>query len=151
MYFFLSIFVRNFCEFCMAVRLSVLVIFTEFLLTMIPFGHVILPNYVPSFFSWWEIMKHLSWTLLGVTELDVFNAGVETPSDHVAQALYAVFIIAALVLLVNMMIAVLSNTYERLQVILSYYRLFFKKKNTQTSLQIRKIGRVSAVQLKILV
>ena len=96
-------------------------------------------------------MKHLSWTLLGVTELDVFNAGVETASDHLAQALYAVFIIAALVLLVNMMIAVLSNTYERVQVILSYYRLFFKKKNTQTSLQIRKIGRVSAVQLKILV
>lgn len=64
---------------------------------------------------WWEIMKHLSWTLLGVTELDVFNAGVETPSDHLAQTLYAVFIIAALVLLVNMMIAVLSNTYERVQ------------------------------------
>lgn len=63
-------------------------------------------------------MKHLSWTLLGVTELDRFNPGVETPSDHLAQSLYAVFIIAALVLLVNMMIAVLSNTYERVQVIL---------------------------------
>ena len=68
--------------------------------------------------SWWEILKHLCWTLLGMTELEVFNPGVETPSDHLAQALYAVFIIAALVLLVNMMIAVLSNTYERVQVML---------------------------------
>lgn len=38
--------------------------------------------------------------------------------NSMAQSLYAVFIIAALVLLVNMMIAVLSNTYERVQVIL---------------------------------
>ncbi|KAL9984603.1 hypothetical protein ACROYT_G006916 [Oculina patagonica] len=64
---------------------------------------------------WWEILKHLCWTLLGMTELELFNTGMETPSDHLAQALYAVFIIAALVLLVNMMIAVLSNTYERVQ------------------------------------
>ena len=44
MCFFLSIFIRNFWEFCMAVCLSVLVIFTEFLLAMIPFGHVIFPD-----------------------------------------------------------------------------------------------------------
>ena len=87
-------------------------------------------------------MKHLSWTLLGVTELDVFNAGVETPSDHLAQALYAVFIIAALVLLVNMMIAVLSNTYERVQVILSFCRLFFftKKRAHKHHYRLGKLG-----------
>ena len=61
-------------------------------------------------------MKHLTWTLLGMTELELFNPGMESPSDYLAQVLYAVFIIAALVLLVNMMIAVLSNTYQRVQV-----------------------------------
>lgn len=87
-------------------------------------------------------MKHLSWTLLGVTELEVFNTGMETPSDHLAQTLYAVFIIAALVLLVNMMIAVLSNTYERVQVILLHTFLEKKNKtgNKQTTVQIGKIG-----------
>jgi len=89
-------------------------------------------------------MKHLSWTLLGVTELDVFNAGVETPSDHLAQILYAVFIIAALVLLVNMMIAVLSNTYERVQVIL--LPTFLKKK--RASKQHYRLGKLGASHSK---
>lgn len=64
---------------------------------------------------WWVIIKHLCWTLLGVTDLEQFNAGMETASDYLAQTLYAVFIIFALILLVNMMIAVLSSTYERVQ------------------------------------
>ena len=96
-------------------------------------------------------MKHLSWTLLGVTELDVFNAGVETPSDHLAQTLYAVFIIAALVLLVNMMIAVLSNTYERVQVILSFYRLFLKTEQANTSTRFGKLSAFPPFCDKILI
>lgn len=60
-------------------------------------------------------MKHLLWTLLGITELEPFNAS-ESASDTLAKILYAIFIIGSLVLLVNMMIAVLSHTYERVQV-----------------------------------
>ena len=89
-------------------------------------------------------MKHLSWTLLGVTELDVFNVGVETPSDHLAQTLYAVFIIAALVLLVNMMIAVLSNTYERVQVITFANVFLKKKKRVSTSKQQYRLVKFGA-------
>ena len=61
-------------------------------------------------------MKHLCWTLLGITDLDLFSAS-ESPSDVLAKLLYAIFIIGALVLLVNMMIAVLSHTYERVEVV----------------------------------
>lgn len=62
-------------------------------------------------------MVHLVWTLLGITELDPFNTiGHESSSDSLARILYGIFIIGALVLLVNMMIAVLSHTYERVQV-----------------------------------
>ncbi|XP_044173143.1 uncharacterized protein LOC114958471 [Acropora millepora] len=65
---------------------------------------------------WWEVMVHLVWTLLGITELDPFNTiGHESSSDSLARILYGIFIIGALVLLVNMMIAVLSHTYERVQ------------------------------------
>lgn len=63
---------------------------------------------------WWDVMTHLVWTLLGITEVDPFNAN-ESSSDVLAKILYAIFIIGALVLLVNMMIAVLSHTYERVQ------------------------------------
>ena len=61
-------------------------------------------------------MNHLCWTLLGITELELFNS-TESSSDTMAKILYAIFIIVALVLLVNMMIAVLSHTYERVEVI----------------------------------
>lgn len=66
-------------------------------------------------FSWYNIMKHLAWTLLGITELEIFST-TESASDFLATILYAIFIVVALVLLVNMMIAVLSHTYERVQV-----------------------------------
>ncbi|XP_068711730.1 short transient receptor potential channel 2-like [Montipora foliosa] len=63
---------------------------------------------------WWDVMTHLVWTLLGITELDPFNAN-ESLSDLLAKILYAIFIIFALVLLVNMMIAFLCHTYDRVQ------------------------------------
>ena len=66
-------------------------------------------------------MTHLVWTLLGITELDPFDAN-ESSSDLLAKIVYAIFIIGALVLLVNMMIAVLSHTYERVQVKLTIQR-----------------------------
>ena len=66
-------------------------------------------------FSWYNITKHLVWTLLGITELEIFST-TESASDFLGTILYAIFIIVALVLLVNMMIAVLSHTYERVQV-----------------------------------
>ena len=66
-------------------------------------------------FSWYNIMKHLVWTLLGITELEIFST-TESASDFLGTILYAIFIVVALVLLVNMMIAVLSHTYERVQV-----------------------------------
>ena len=72
-------------------------------------------------------MVHLVWTLLGITELDPFNTiGHESSSDSLGRILYGIFIIGALVLLVNMMIAVLSHTYERVQVKLT--RMLTEKK-----------------------
>ncbi|KAL9984536.1 hypothetical protein ACROYT_G006841 [Oculina patagonica] len=63
---------------------------------------------------WWEIVKHLGWTLLGIADVEPFTSS-DSLSNNIAQALYAGFIIAALILLVNMMIAVLSSTYERVE------------------------------------
>ena len=78
------------------------------------------PTYVflSTSLSWLGVMNHLCWTLLGITELELFNT-TESSSDTMAKILYAIFIIVALVLLVNMMIAVLSHTYERVEVILT--------------------------------
>jgi len=65
--------------------------------------------------SFWEIIQHLIWTLLGIADVAPFTS-YDSPSNYIAQTLYGVFIISALILLVNMMIAVLSSTYERVEV-----------------------------------
>lgn len=68
------------------------------------------------FFSFREIVQHLVWTLLGIADVGPFTSIDDSPSKYIAQVLYGVFIISALILLVNMMIAVLSSTYERVEV-----------------------------------
>ena len=68
------------------------------------------------FFSWWEILTHLSWSLLEI-EQD-FNPldSVDTPSVTLATWFYAAFLFIGVILLVNMLIALLSNTYKRVEV-----------------------------------
>ena len=74
------------------------------------------------FFSWWNIATHLGWSLLGLADLDRLNS-VDNPSVSLVHVLYSLFLILAVVLLVNMMIALLSNTYQQVQVLnsLSYH------------------------------
>lgn len=66
-------------------------------------------------FSWIKTVQHLAWTILGMPDLEPFSLG-DSPSDYIVEIMYAVFILSALILLVNMMIAVLSSTYERVEV-----------------------------------
>lgn len=60
-------------------------------------------------------MKHLCWSLLGLPELENFKS-VDSPSVTLAHFLYGAFMIIGVILLVNMMIALLSNTYQRVEV-----------------------------------
>ena len=79
------------------------------------------------FFSWWEILTHLSWSLLEIEQdFNPLNS-VDTPSVTLAKLFYAVFLFIGVILLVNMLIALLSNTYKRVEVShntvgLSYFR-----------------------------
>ena len=59
---------------------------------------------------------HLGWSLLGLADLDRLNS-VDNPSVSLVHVLYSLFLILAVVLLVNMMIALLSNTYQQVQVL----------------------------------
>ncbi|XP_066027980.1 uncharacterized protein [Pocillopora verrucosa] len=63
---------------------------------------------------WWNIATHLGWSLLGLADLDRLNS-VDNPSVSLVHVLYSLFLILAVVLLVNMMIALLSNTYQQVQ------------------------------------
>ena len=63
--------------------------------------------------------RHLAWSLLGLVDLDSLNS-VDHPSVSLIQLLYSFFLIMGVVLLVNMMIALLSNTYQQVQVALNF-------------------------------
>ena len=64
------------------------------------------------------MVRHLGWSLLGRPELVESDpmASVDAPSQHIARVLYATFLIFAVILLLNMLIALLSNTYQRTKV-----------------------------------
>ena len=61
------------------------------------------------------MFKHLCWSLLGIAELDPLDS-VDIASVTLVHILFGAFLIMGVVLLVNMMIALLSNTYQRVEV-----------------------------------
>ena len=67
------------------------------------------------FRSWWSIARHLVWSLLGIAELDPLES-LDGTSVVLVYVLYGLFLIMGVILLVNMMVALLSNTYQRVQV-----------------------------------
>ena len=65
--------------------------------------------------SWWSMMKHLTWSLLGIVELDPLDS-VDNASVTLVHFLFGGFLLMGVIVLVNMMIALLSNTYQRVEV-----------------------------------
>ncbi|CAH3046582.1 unnamed protein product [Porites lobata] len=64
---------------------------------------------------WWKIAKHLGWSLLDLSEGLSTLESTDSYSETLAQLLFAAYLIFALILLINMLIALLSNTYQRVQ------------------------------------
>ncbi|KAL9984405.1 hypothetical protein ACROYT_G006693 [Oculina patagonica] len=109
---------------------DVLAIFWQFLATILAFSLAMTKIYVAEksysksdedlacaedgFTCWWIMAKHLAWSLLGLADLDSIDS-VDHPSVTLVYLLYSLFLIMGVVLLVNMMIALLSNTYQRVQ------------------------------------
>lgn len=64
---------------------------------------------------WWAIISQMGWSLLGQAEEFEPMKSVDSHSVFLASVLYAGFLIMGVILLVNMLIALLSNTYQRIQ------------------------------------
>ena len=62
------------------------------------------------------VFSHLGWSLLGSTEDSGTMTSVDPPSVLLARIFYATFLIVGVVLLINMLIALLSNTYQKVEV-----------------------------------
>ena len=80
-------------------------------------ANVILKLRMSLYCSWWTIITFLGWSLLGKS--DDFSDPMKAAdffSESLARILYASFLIMGVILLINMLIALLSNTYQRIEV-----------------------------------
>ena len=81
---------------------------------------MIIPSFLSLFIeiisSWWKIATHLGWSLLDLSEGLSPLESTDSNSEDLAQILFAAYLVLALILLINMLIALLSNTYQRVQV-----------------------------------
>jgi len=66
-------------------------------------------------YSWWKMVEHLCWSLMGAVEVDPLESA-DDPSVMLVKFLYGAFLVMGAILLINMMIALLSNTYQKVQV-----------------------------------
>ena len=61
------------------------------------------------------MVEHLCWSLMGDVEVDPLDSA-DDPSVMLVKVLYGAFLVMGAILLINMMIALLSNTYQKVQV-----------------------------------
>lgn len=62
------------------------------------------------------MLSHLAWSLLEVEQNFKLLNSVDSPSSTLAKIFYAAFLFIGVILLVNMLIALLSNTYKQVEV-----------------------------------
>ena len=67
-------------------------------------------------YSWWAMFSHLGLSLLDQSEESDPMASVDPPSVILAQIFFVAFLILGVVLLINMLIALLSSTYQKTEV-----------------------------------
>lgn len=67
-------------------------------------------------------MATLFWALFGLPDLEILDLkGIEhTFTEFIGIMLYAAYHVIAIVVLLNVLIAMMSNTYTRIEVILTY-------------------------------
>lgn len=65
--------------------------------------------------SLFEACKHLIWSVFGLTNLETIESHDEL-SAAVVGVLYVLFLILSVIMLINMLVALLTNTYNKVEV-----------------------------------
>ena len=73
------------------------------------------PSLIVDFgFRMWSSIKTLFWALFG--EFDVSSFEAEPPEEAVGITILALWLVLAVIVLLNMLIALISNSFQRVQV-----------------------------------
>ena len=92
-------------------------LFIHFFIYLFTYLFIVSYRLIHLFFhhSWWLMFRHLGFSLVGLSEFHpVWSA--DLPAEALGQILYAAFLIWGVILLINMLIALLSHTYEQTEV-----------------------------------
>ena len=73
------------------------------------------PTALFSFFSLFKASTHLVWSVFGLTNLETMKSHGEL-SSAVVGVLYVLFLILSVIMLINMLVALLTNTYQKVEV-----------------------------------
>ena len=65
--------------------------------------------------SLFKASTHLIWSVFGLTNLETMKSH-ESLSTAVVGVLYVMFLILSVIMLVNMLVALLTNTYNKVEV-----------------------------------
>ena len=69
----------------------------------------------PYTYSLYKASTHLIWSVFGLTDLEKMESQ-EQLSSTVVGVLYVLFLIISVIMLVNMLVALLTNTYDKVEV-----------------------------------
>ena len=67
------------------------------------------------FFSLFKASTHLIWSVFGLNNLETMESR-DSVSTAVVGVLYVMFLILSVIMLVNMLVALLTNTYNKVEV-----------------------------------
>lgn len=74
--------------------------------------------------SLFKASTHLVWSVFGLTNLETMESHDEL-STAVVGVLYVMFLILSVIMLVNMLVALLTNTYNKVEVRIYFFFLIF--------------------------
>ena len=77
------------------------------------------------FFSLYKTARQLVWSVFGLMELEDLESHTDLTSE-ILGILYLIFLILSVIMLVNILVALLTNTYERYRVREPYYIVLIK-------------------------
>ncbi|XP_068725075.1 short transient receptor potential channel 5-like [Montipora capricornis] len=63
---------------------------------------------------WYKASSHLIWSVFGLTDLEKMESQQQL-SNTVVSVLYVIFLILSVIMLVNMLVALLTNTYDKVE------------------------------------
>ena len=66
-------------------------------------------------YSLYKASTHLIWSVFGLSDLEKMESQ-EQLSSTVVAILYVIFLIFSVIMLVNMLVALLTNTYDKVEV-----------------------------------